>query len=40
MNYQQAQLLNTLADQVKHLNARVEQLEKQLAELKGQNDSH
>jgi hypothetical protein len=39
MTPQQAQLLNYLADQNKQLAARVEQLEKQIAELKGQNDT-
>lgn len=36
MTPQQAQLLNWLADQNKQLTARVEQLEKQIEELKGQ----
>lgn len=35
MTPQQAQLLNWLADQNKQLTARVEQLEKLVAELKG-----
>lgn len=35
MNYQQAQLLNDLADQVAALTARLVEAEKQIAELKG-----
>jgi hypothetical protein len=35
VNYQQAQLLNTLSEQVRALTARIAELEKQLAELKG-----
>ena len=33
MNYQQAQLLNSLSEQVRQLMARMEQLEKQIADI-------
>ncbi len=40
LTYQEQQLLNTVSEQCRHLIARVEKLEKQLAELKGNNDGN
>jgi hypothetical protein len=39
MNHQEKQLLNSVSEQCRQLTARVEQLERQIAELKGNNDN-